>query len=210
MTTLTESRNTKAENDSRQAATRDASQSESGNASSAQRDSANPVASVTASVRVLTIGCNQMTLGLLRQLDTVQADAIEPIGRVRTRPQDGGGIELVGVTVEGVLAAAVIRPPSWKGLGSIDFDHWVGHAHPEWIGRTVAVTSDRGRRLSWVASTFSHPLTKSRRDRIRCGQPYLEEQWRAEAAAELTEVVAAQKAYDMARRLPLLVLPGVR
>jgi hypothetical protein len=159
---------------------------------------------------VLTIGTNQMTLGMLRQLDTVPAAAIEPLGRVRTRPQEGAIIELVGVTAEGILAATVIRPPRWKGAGSIEFDHWVGHARPEWIGRTVAVASDRGRRLYWVASTFSHPLTKSRRDRIRCGQPYLEEQWRAEAAAELTEVVAAQSAYDAALRLPLLVLPGVR
>jgi hypothetical protein len=216
--TLSGSRNPQAQNaihldstrELSRAATREVSWSESPNSAAAQPNSHSRITSITASVRVLTVGCHQMTLGMLKQLDIVSAADIEPVGRVRTRPQGGSSIELVGVTAEGVLAAAVVRPPSWSGSGSLDLDHFAQHAHPEWVGRNVSVGSDRGRRLVWQVDVFSHPTNNSLKSRIRCGVKYLEEQWREEAAQELAEVIEAQNAYDLAKRLPLLLVPGVR
>jgi hypothetical protein len=167
------------------------------------------IASITATVKVLTIGFHQVTLGMLRQLDTVQPDAIEPLGRVRTRSHDDTAIELVGVTDEGVLAAAVIRAPSWVGAGSADLDHHCHHHRPDLVGKTLIVGHHGVRKFLWRVDAFTHTQKFPVRGES-CGRKTLEEQWREQAAAEMAEVIEAQNAYDSAKRLPLLLVPGVR
>jgi hypothetical protein len=64
---------------------------------------------LTAEVRVLMVGSRQITLSVARQLDTVNADEIEPFGRVRVlQKPDRNDVEVIG-SADGVLAYAVAR-----------------------------------------------------------------------------------------------------
>jgi hypothetical protein len=205
--TLSE-RNGQAQNVIRPAQTREPIRPATSRHVAAQGNSRPHVGSVTATVRVLTIGTHQMTLAMLRQLDIVSAFDIEPLGRVRTR-QDGNAIEVVGLTDGGVLAAAVVRPPSWIGAGSPDLDHACHHHQPDLLGKTLIVGHHGARKLLWRVDVFKHPQKFPVRGES-CGRKTLEEQWREEAAQELAEVIAAQNAYDSAKRLPLILVAGMR
>jgi hypothetical protein len=62
------------------------------------------VEALTAEVRVLMVGSRQITLSVVRQLDRVAPDLIEPFGRVRAARQPAlNEIEVVG-SVDGILA----------------------------------------------------------------------------------------------------------
>lgn len=208
---LDSTRNTQAQSAIHTAETREPIRPPSITPVAAQRPSRPHIGTITATVRVLTIGTHQMTLGMLKQLDVLPAADIEqPLGRVRTRPQASTEIEIVGITTKGALAAAIVRPPSWVGAGSADLDHWAHHWRPDLIGRTLSVGRyDGSRRLTWRVDAFAHPTLNPVRGET-CGRSSLEDLWREQARAELAEVTAAQNAYDSAKRLPLILLPGVR
>lgn len=59
---------------------------------------------LTAEIRVLQVGSKPVTLSAARQLDSVDATAIKPFGRVRIDPKPATGlIEVIG-SVNGILA----------------------------------------------------------------------------------------------------------
>lgn len=65
---------------------------------------------LTAEVRVLQIGSKPVTLSAARQLDSVDATAIKPFGRVRIDPKPAAGlIEVIG-SANGILARSSRAP----------------------------------------------------------------------------------------------------
>jgi hypothetical protein len=68
------------------------------------------VEALTAEVRVLMVGSRQITLSVARQLDRIDADAIQPFGRVRIDTGlDEGVVQVIGAGPDGVLARSGAR-----------------------------------------------------------------------------------------------------
>jgi hypothetical protein len=80
------------------------------------------VRTLTAEVRVLMVGSRQVTLSVYAQLDTIDADQITPIGRVRAR--DGLGV--IGADSDGRLVRAGY-PVINREIGPVcDSAAWLG------------------------------------------------------------------------------------
>ena len=78
---------------------------------------------LTAEVRVLTVGTGRVTLSMFRQLDSVSVFNIQPFGRVRSgtlhaidpclpKYKEPAWLELIGRDADGDLVKAVVRSRS--------------------------------------------------------------------------------------------------
>ena len=74
------------------------------------------VETLTAEVRVLMVGSRQVTLSVVKQLDAVAWDQMEPFGRVRcTNPNVTSPVMLIGRhRVDGVLVVAAMPQTSYR------------------------------------------------------------------------------------------------
>jgi hypothetical protein len=81
------------------------------------------VEALTAEVRVLMVGSRQITLSVVRQLDKVAPELIEPFGRVRAARQPAlNEIEVVGSLQDGILAYSTTT--AYSHLCYSRYDSW--------------------------------------------------------------------------------------
>ena len=85
---------------------------------------------LAAEVRVLQVGSKPVTLSAARQLDSVDATAIKPFGRVRIDPKPATGlIEVIG-SVNGILARSSARARKVECPGYATSDLYRGYGSP--------------------------------------------------------------------------------
>jgi hypothetical protein len=85
---------------------------------------------LTAEIRVLQVGSKPVTLSAARQLDSVDATAIKPFGRVRIDPKPATGlIEVIG-SANGILARSSARARKVECPGYATSDLYRGYGLP--------------------------------------------------------------------------------
>jgi hypothetical protein len=85
---------------------------------------------LTAEIRVLQVGSKPVTLSAARQLDSVDATAIKPFGRVRIDPKPATGlIEVIG-SANGILARSSARARKVECPGYATSDLYRGYGQP--------------------------------------------------------------------------------
>ena len=108
---------------------------------------------LTAEVRVLQVGSKPVTLSAARQLDSVDATAIKPFGRVRIDPKPATGlIEVIG-SANGILARSSARARKVECPGWATSD-------PYRIGGQPLVTCARHRNTPPSAPAGHHDWTE--------------------------------------------------
>ncbi|MCB8910211.1 hypothetical protein KUG88_08715 [Rhodococcus rhodochrous] len=187
------------------------------------------IETLTAEVRAVMIGKRQITLSVYRQLDTIPWEDIEPFGRVRDKQDDRPGIYAVGRHRDtGVLSRASIHRDSWVEEAPGHFVHWVYHdqngsRHPG--HRSYEMGGSHGRTLRWGAGIGDVAndgcsawrrldVHRTNRDKIRSGEycnlPELLAESRKIARGRIAELVPHELEYQEAKKLPLIVLAGLR
>jgi hypothetical protein len=110
------------------------------------------VEELTAKIHVLQVGSKPVTLSAARQLDSVDATAIKPFGRVRIDPKPAAGlIEVIG-SVDGILARSSARARKVECPG-------YSNPSPRGYGPPV-LTCARHRNTSPSASADHHNWTE--------------------------------------------------
>jgi hypothetical protein len=85
---------------------------------------------LTAEIRVLQVGSKPVTLSAARQLDSVDATAIKPFGRVRIDPKPATGlIEVIG-SANGILARSSAHARKVECPGWATSDPYRGYGQP--------------------------------------------------------------------------------
>jgi hypothetical protein len=85
---------------------------------------------LTAEIRVLQVGSKPVPLSATRQLDSVDATAIKPFGRVRIDPKPATGlIEVIG-SANGILARSSARARKFECPGYATSDLYRGYGPP--------------------------------------------------------------------------------
>jgi hypothetical protein len=108
---------------------------------------------LAAEIRVLQVGSKPVALSAARQLDSVDATAIKPFGRVRIDPKPATGlIEIIG-SANGILARSSARARKVECAGYATSD-------PYRIGGQPLVTCTRHRNTAPSVAAGHHDWTE--------------------------------------------------
>jgi hypothetical protein len=161
---------------------------------------------LTAEVRVLQVGCRQVTLSVVRQLDWANPADVVPFGRVRTGDSPPGRVRAIdssrssraksaaSVEVVGSASGVLVRSVSWRTV--LTCTSGGEGACPE----AQAITADLDRhRGQGPAAPRITPEYRQGLDRLA-----------AHPVHDWTRYDPNQQTYDMWEALPLVVLAGLR
>jgi hypothetical protein len=165
---------------------------------------------LTAEVRVLMVGSRQVTLSVYRQLDLVDADQIEPFGRVSDSRDDAHhrNVYVIGRSPDGTLVRGLHeRPMSEESIRQhaarfrADADK-----QSEQIGDLEQVI------VSYASAEYATHLVKDYRQRLDRARA---ERTRLLAEAQgwidyIPQAAEAKALFELWQQLPLIVLAGLR
>lgn len=115
------------------------------------------VEALTAEVRVLKVGSRQVTMSVFNQLDFADLDDVEVFGRVRTRDEISGSVNLVGMHMTtGCLVRTGASRPDWTAdEGPESFYHWIFHTYySKTKPDSFVVAESNSRRLLWKSKSI--------------------------------------------------------
>lgn len=191
---------------------------------------------LTAEVRVLMVGSRQVTMSVYNQLDTVDADEIEPFGRVAPRDASITTVYVVGVSTRKVDRGSLVRARHQKAEQLRHYARWCDGRVK--AGHAFLAAYEPHQRLAEVTPTWSsgdnYEEWRQGRERLEESQRVLRALaqsaltgWRSRTDVEMAKEaltpdtleakaeegrqaeLAAVRA-DQWEALPLIVLAGLR
>jgi hypothetical protein len=178
------------------------------------------VATLTATVHVLQVGSRQITLSVAKQLDCVDRENIEPMGRIRLND----GVELIGRGPDGTLVRSHVTPEASAYRTNRDWVHLPNKA--VWVCRRAPLEQsywDNAVLYRLTGSDFSVTISQSAADvsddcppgmpsADHSGHWWMRQQIDLAACAverdRRNAALKAARASDLA--LPLIVLAGLK
>jgi hypothetical protein len=191
---------------------------------------------LSAKIRVLEVGSGQITMSVYRQLDAVSLERFEPFGRVKDNKLKSGegALHLVGRdTRTGALVRYDVQPlpTEWPTRAApSEFVHWQIHTKNDISYPCPVAESPNGRHVLWTRTSPNCPndyrwhisqkkprvapwdrfldwYVKRERGPCTVDLDKLKRAWRAEAKAQLAEILKREAEYEAFATLPLIVLP---
>jgi hypothetical protein len=174
---------------------------------------------LTAEVRVLMVGSRQITRSVYRQLDWHDPRDMEVFGRVNEG--DSGDVEIIGkLRSDGSLVRGLIGRPYWSSeADSDDFTHWARHEDVPVRHSVVVWETESGEQFHWIyrgsasSKKFQSPSggkCTSWSPAEDCDVQYLRESWRVDAQSDVEKFLIRRRAHELAKKLPLIILAGLR